>query len=353
MWMSGAVVMITDSGMLMGEVLQSSRRPDGSPGGRITSLMWALHRGGAVLILPRHILVEVERDLPRRARDTDDIELAYRRLRTLYLSRAQVVDVPADWGFSDSRVQALAKRHPVDLPTAQLAVTIGGCFLLAEDPDLCDIPGLGFSAWLQVTHAAANEIEVDSFAFAVNIPLNFAELAGGAASRRIAAASPGAKLACGITAGIIMMGAFWLFKNGKVDKFLERARSVFREIGRIYGPPVLEALQRHNQGRLVRAQAVVTRAGAQTLGERIARVLAYSCEPLLAGDIARELETPGNLKDRIQMVRAELQSCGAFTQVTRGRWVLGRPSGYERAPLDPIEVLDYMERLHKDARSRG
>jgi hypothetical protein len=349
MWMSGAAVMITDSGMLMGEVLQSSRRPDGSPGGRITSLLWALHRGGAVLILPRHILVEVERDLPRRARDTDDIKLAYRRLRTLYLSRAQVVDVPPDWGLSDPRVQALAKRHPVDLPTAQLAVTIGGCFLLAEDPDLCDIPGLGFSAWLQVTHAAANEIEVDSFAFAVTIPLNFAELAGGAASRRITAASPGTKLACGITAGIIMMGAFWLFKSGKADKFLERARSVFREIGRTYGPPVLETLQRHNQGRLVRAQAVVTRAAAQTLGERIARVLAYSCEPLLAEDIARELETLGNLKDRTQTVRAELQSCGAFTQVTRGRWVLGRPSGYEPAPLDPIEVLDYVERLHKDA----
>jgi len=65
---SGAVIMIADSGMLMGEVMQSSRRPDGSPGeGRITSLLWALHRRGAVLILPRHVLEEVERDLPRRA----------------------------------------------------------------------------------------------------------------------------------------------------------------------------------------------------------------------------------------------------------------------------------------------
>jgi hypothetical protein len=43
--------------------------------------------GGAVLYLPRHIVEEVERDLPRRAPLTDDIELAYRRLRTLYLSR--------------------------------------------------------------------------------------------------------------------------------------------------------------------------------------------------------------------------------------------------------------------------
>ena len=56
-----AVIMITDSGMLMGEVWYSSRRADGSAGGRVTSLLYALHRGGAALILPRHILEEVER----------------------------------------------------------------------------------------------------------------------------------------------------------------------------------------------------------------------------------------------------------------------------------------------------
>ena len=51
----GAFVMITDSGMLMGEVLQSSRRPDGSAGGRVTSLLWALHRRGAVLLLSAYL----------------------------------------------------------------------------------------------------------------------------------------------------------------------------------------------------------------------------------------------------------------------------------------------------------
>src|SRR5215469_1676754 len=95
----GASIMITDSGMLMGEVLQSSRRPDGSPGGKITSLLWALHHGGAVLYLPPHIVEEVERDLPRRARPGDDIDLAYRRLRTLYLSRARIIDVPSGWAL--------------------------------------------------------------------------------------------------------------------------------------------------------------------------------------------------------------------------------------------------------------
>lgn len=105
------MVMIADSGMLMGEVLQSSRRPDGSPGTRVTSLLWALHRGGAVLILPRHVVEEVERDLPRRATVGDDIELAYSRLRGLYLARARIVDVPPNWAAGDPRVEAVARRH--------------------------------------------------------------------------------------------------------------------------------------------------------------------------------------------------------------------------------------------------
>ena len=89
----GAIIVIADSGMLMGEVMQSSRNPGGPPGGRITSLLWALHQGGAVLIVPRHVLAEVERDLPRRATAADDVELAYRRLRTLYLPRAHVTRI--------------------------------------------------------------------------------------------------------------------------------------------------------------------------------------------------------------------------------------------------------------------
>jgi hypothetical protein len=36
-------------------------------------------------------------------------------------------------------------------------------------------------------------------------------------------------------------------------------------------------------------------------------VLAFASEPLLAGDIARELETAGNLRDRTHIFRAELQ----------------------------------------------
>jgi len=346
----GASILITDSGMLMGEVLQSSRRPDGSAGRRVTSLLWALHHRKAVLYLPRHIVEEVERDLPRRAKIGDDIDLAYHRLRTLYLSRARIIDVPPGWALNDPRIQALAVRHATDLPSAQLAVTIGGCFLLSEDPDLYDIPQLGFSAWLNVTHAAANETEVEAIYITASIPVNVAEVAVGAAYRRIAAASMGTKLAAAGLAAVIVIGGIWWVRSGRAAMFLERAQPVIKEAGRTYGPLLMETMERYNRGQVVFAQAVVPRADTQTLGERIAQVLAYAHEPLLAVDIARELGSPCNLRDRTQMVRAELRDCEAFVEVSRGRWELGRPSGYKRVPLSPVEMVDYMERRHKDTR---
>jgi len=342
--------LIADAGMLMGEVMQSSRNPDGSPGGRITSLLWALHRGGAVLIVPRHVLAEVERDLPRRATATDNVELAYRRLRTLYLPRARIVDVPADWGDGDSRVAAVAARHPTDLPTARLAVALGICFLLSEDPDLCDPPGLGFAGWLQVAHAAANETEVETIFFGASIPVSVTSEAVGAASRRIAAASAGAKWAM-LGAGVILVAtAVWLVRSGTAGKLVDRVRPVVREIGEIYGPPLAETFARYEHGRVVFARAAVRPAAATTLAERIARVLAFCGTPVLAEDIARELGTPGNLRDRTRLVRAELRRSSAFVEVSRGRWMLGEPGGGPAAPLPFTEVVNYLDRVHKDTR---
>ncbi len=342
--------MITDSGMLMGEVLQSSRRPDGAAGGRVTSLLWALHHRKVVLYLSRHIVEEVERDLPRRAKPGDDIELAYHRLRTLYLSRARIIDVPPGWALTDPRVQALAQRHPTDLPAAQLAVTIGGCFLLSEDRDLYDIPQLGFSAWLNVTHAAANETEAQTIFVTASIPFHAAEVTAGAAYRGIATASMGTKLAVAGLAAVVVIAGIWWVRSGRAGMFLDRARPVIKDLGQTYGPLLLETMERYNRGQVVFAEAVVPRAGIQTLGERVARVLAYAHEPLLAVDIARELGFPGNLRARTQMVRAELRECEAFVEVSRGRWELGRPSGYKRASLSPVETADYWDRLHKNTR---
>jgi hypothetical protein len=244
----------------------------------------------------------------------------------------------------------VAGRHPADLPAAQLAVTIGGCFLLSEDRDLTDIPQLGVSAWLKVTHAAANETEAETIYVTASIPFNVAEATAGAACRRIAAASAGTRWALAGLAAIIVTGGIWWVRSGRARTFLERAQPVLRELGQTYGPPLMETLERHADGQVIFARAVVPRADGQSLGERIARVLAYAPEPLLAVDIARALGAPGNLRERTQLARAELRSCEAFTEVSRGRWELGRRSGYEAARLPMDEVADYWGRVHRDTR---
>jgi hypothetical protein len=62
-------------------------------------------------------------------------------------------------------------------------------------------------------------------------------------------------------------------------------------------------------------------------------VLAFCGSPVLAEDIARELGAPGNLRDRTRLVRAELRGCGAFVEVSRGRWMLGELGGGPAVPL--------------------
>lgn len=284
------------------------------------------------------------------ADDVSEGRAGYRRLRTLYLPRARIVDVPPGWGDGDPRVEAVAARHPADLPTARLAVALGTCFLMSEDPDLCDPRGLGFAAWLQVAHAAANETEVETIFFGASIPVRVTSEAVQVVSRRIAAASPAARWAM-LGAGLILAAAaVWLVRDGKAGKLADRVRPVVRQAGEIYGPMLAETFSRYEHGRVVFTQAAVRPAATGTPAERIARVLALHESPVLAEDIARQLGGPGSLRDRTRLVRAELRGCGAFVEVSRGRWRLGEPGGVPAAPLPLAEVIGYLDRVHKGTR---
>jgi mRNA-degrading endonuclease toxin of MazEF toxin-antitoxin module len=130
----------------------------------------------------------------------------------------------------------------------------------------------------------------------------------------------------------------------------DRVRPVARRAVEVYGPPLAETLARYQHGRVVLGQAAVRPAAKTTLAERIARVLAFRGTPVLVENIARELGAPGNLRDRTRLVRAELRGCGAFVEVSRGRWMLGEPGAGPAAPLPLTEVVDYLDRVHKNAR---
>lgn len=75
-------------------------------------------------------------------------------------------------------------------------------------------------------------------------------------------------------------------------------------------------------------QADVVPPGPQrTLSEQIARLLATSDEPMTATDMAKQVDLPGPARQKGSTIRAELRQWDAFTEVSRGRWRLGRPAG--------------------------
>lgn len=201
-----------------------------------------------------------------------------------------------------------------------------------------------------MTHAAANETEMETIYFAFSVPVAAVSETARVVSRRIAAASPAGKWAAVGVAVAVGLVVLRLVRSGKATAMADRVRPVVREIGEIYGPLLLETIERHERGRTVFAQSAVPPPASTTLAERIARVMAFCGSPVLTEDIARRLSGPGSLRDLTRLVRAELLGCGAFVQVRRGRWMLGEPGGGPAAPLPHTEISDYRERLHKNTR---
>ena len=162
---------IGDTGPLMQEIVQAVSRA------ALTSVLASLEHDTARLYVARHVLAEVDWDLPDYA-ENRGVEPAHALAtwRALYLPRVVVVDVQAEWGRLDDRVGQVAVRHPVDLPTAQLAVTLAPCRALVDDADLADHgignrrdPGLGVSKWLVLAHGSTNQAQVDMASGAVSV----------------------------------------------------------------------------------------------------------------------------------------------------------------------------------------
>jgi hypothetical protein len=51
-------------------------------------------------------------------------------------------------------------------------------------------------------------------------------------------------------------GAIWCVNTGNPDKLIDRARPVIKEVGRIYGPPLLETFESHAMGQAVFSKAL-------------------------------------------------------------------------------------------------
>ena len=335
---------VGDTGPLMQEVVQAVSRAV------LTSMLAALDHDTARLYVARHVLTEVERDLPGYAESRGvDPARALAMWKMFYLPYVVVVDIPPEWGQLDDRVAQVAARHLVDLPTAQLAAALAPCHALVDDADLADHgignrqdPRSGASRWLVLAHGSANQAQLDMAGGAVWVPSVLgAELAKGAVSL-LTRLPDWAKVTVALAAGAIL---YWWQASGRASEQLGRARTLAHRVGEVVLPIAATIVERALAAEQSwRENVVVT--GPVTLAERIARRLALADDPMTAAELAREIEDTGSLRSRETAIRQELRSCPAFTQASRGRWRLGSLASDREPAVTPELVVAWLRRAH-------
>lgn len=331
-------LLVGDTGVLMNEVVQGTRR------GELTGLLAALHHDAARLYIAEHVLDEMERDLPGFAQGRGvDPTLAVMRWHTLYLPYIVVVTVPETWGDDDNRVTQVANRHPVDLPTARLAVALAPCHGLIQDPDLTD-NGLGDPNWLPLTLASANQAEMELVGTVTRVPTVLTIELAKAAGRTFAKLPQWAQVAL-LLAGLA--GLYWWEHSGKASQHVGRARELTGKAIEVIAPLAATVFERHTEAQVTWETNVIQPAERRTLSEQIAWFLAKADEPMTATEMAKRLNLHGTLRERGDATRAELRRWDAFTEVSRGRWRLGNPASSADAAIEPADVTDWLRRAHR------
>ena len=321
----------------MNEVVQGVRN------GKLTSLLAALFHDSARLYIARHVLVEMERDLPDFAAGRGvDPTVAVAHWHGRYLPYLNVVDVPSAWGKNDTRVAAVADRHLTDLPTAHLAVALAPCHGLIEDPDLTE-NGFGNANWLPVTHASANHAEMEFIASALGIPTVLSAELVKAAARALGRLPDWAHLVLTV-AGTASL--YWLQNDDRAKQSLRRVQAAVRNIVDFCAPIATQLLVRDDQARETWHNNVVYPSDNRSLSEQLARLLALADQPMTASELAKMVNTPGSLRDRGTAIRAQLREHSAFTEVSRGRWRFGEPASRADALIHPLEVGTWIRRAH-------
>jgi hypothetical protein len=240
-------------------------------------------------------------------------------------------------------VDKVANRHPVDLPTARLAVALAPCHGLIQDPDLTD-NGFGDPNWLPLTLASANQAEMELVGTGVRIPavvvIEMAKAAG-----RGFAKLPEWGQALLLLAGLA--GLSWWEHSGKANLHVSRARELTGKAIAVIAPLVTTILERHVHAEATWESNVVLPAERRTLGERIARLLATADGPMTATEMVQWLTLPGTPRERGDVIRTELRRWHAFTEVSRGRWRLGKQASALDADIQLVDVSDWLRRAHR------
>jgi predicted nucleic acid-binding protein len=340
--LSPSRVMVGDCCALVNEVFEGTKRKN------LTSLLSALHHNTVRLYVPRHVLDELLRHIPADAQTRKpplDPALAMERWNTLYAPHVRVVDVPNWWGRTDARVRAVDGRHCTDTPFAQLVTTIGPCWVLTEDPDLIENQ-LGNYDRLPMLFAAANDAELGYVETAVLVPTVIGWATLSLAGRGLQRLPGWAQLVLAIGGGAVL---YKWHRDGRLGDALGRVGSAASKFGRLVLPPLATILTRHQEGRVVWSDNSITPNPDRDLSELVASVVARAPEGgLLARDIASHLEVDIAQSQLVPIVRDILHDSTAYTEVSRGRWMLGQPATNATSEVSPQMIADWLSRSHRN-----
>jgi hypothetical protein len=255
-------LLVGDTCAVMNELVQATRN------GYATSLLVAMCLDAVRVVISRHVLLEIQRDLPGYAADRGlDLRVVMAVWKRQYEPLTTIVDVPDTWAADSDVVRAVVDRHPVDSPTARLALALAPCFVLTEDSDLTDY-GLSDRDWLSLAHAFANRAEMELVGTAVGVPAAVVGALGAELGR--AAVRLPVLWRCLLAAGLLGVAYAW-HKDGRTRRHLAKAGDVVSRAVEVAGPPLAELMERQSVGTAVRLDRTVLCKRARPLPEQIAR----------------------------------------------------------------------------------
>lgn len=317
---------VPDANVLRNDVIYACRS------GTRTVLVNIANAGLLRLFCARHVLDEVSEHAAEWAEGAKiPVEQFLTQWEREYLPFVRVLDasIPSEWLSPDEsrRMAALAEIDPDDVPSASLALALGGFYLSQDKTALRAVYGDGIdperhAAWVDLLKAggdAGQLAELGQVATGL-VSAAVSGMAGGAA-RLLESAGPVGAVCLGMLSVLLLANVppkvrqrVWSGARVTLGSFAHLL-AVYEEAHRRFatvtpGTPKWAELALTNEPTAVLARAclhVVSRSG---IGDRSAAEITATLPPL---GIAQ-----GEAK-----VREVLRSHGCFTEPWRGRWQVG------------------------------
>jgi predicted nucleic acid-binding protein len=320
-FMPGVVMpVVVDTNVLIEDLL---RRSDG----KHSSLLVAAALGSARIYATQSILAELDRNLPRIARERGrDLTRLREVLARDYLPHLRVVYV-GDLHSEDDRVKALALEDADDVGPAKLALLLSPSFLLTTDKDhLRHGLGVFYEPTENKTGWTFGAVALQDRGIIIGV------MAGGeggamggllAGELAVDAAKAIAKNEKLMTVGLFVIVGIAIFlavsprARERLGQLIESVALVAGDAASSVARGVGKALDMSEEAHALLEANATRRPAPDTELELVARVLAVSHPGVTLAQLREALPT-------IASVESVLGSSRLFVEVQPGRWALGR-----------------------------